>query len=159
MKILETRSAPNPRRVRIFMAEKGIPITYEEHDLTKGDLRQPEFTKLNRLQRVPVLLLDDGTAIAETMAICRYFEETHPTPPLMGTGAKQRALIEMWNRRVELGLMLQVAQAFRHLHPSMATMEVPQVKEWGEANKPKAQEMLRIMDEALGHHAYIAGDS
>ena len=159
MKILETRSAPNPRRVRIFMAEKGIPITYEEHDLTKGDLRKPEFTKLNRLQRVPVLLLDDGTAISETMAICRYFEETNPTPPLMGTGAKQRALIEMWNRCMELGLMLQVAQAFRHLHPSMATMEVPQVKEWGEANKPKAQEMVKIMDEALGQHAFIAGES
>ena len=120
MKILETRTAPNPRRVRIFLAEKGISVPLEEMDMMKGALKTPEFTKLNKFQRVPVLILDDGTSIAETMAICRYFEETNPEPALFGKGAKQRALVEMWNRRMELGLLFSVAQAFRHLHPAAA---------------------------------------
>ncbi len=159
MKIIETRSAPNPRRVRMFVAEKGITIAYEEMDLMKGALRTPEFTKLNKFQRVPVLVLDDGAVIAETMAICRYFEETHPTPALMGTGAKQRAQVEMWNRHMELGLMFAVASAFRHGHPAMAHLEVPQVKEWAEANKPKALEILKVLDEELGERQFVAGDT
>ena len=131
MKILQTKTAPNPRRVRVFLAEKGIEVPYEELDLMQGALKTAEFTSLNRFQRVPVLILDDGTAIAETMAICRYFEETKPEPALLGKGAKQRAVIEMWNRRMELGLLFSVAQAFRHLHPAAAPLEVPQVAAWG----------------------------
>src|SRR5215831_17425312 len=145
MRIVETKAAPNPRRVRIFLAEKGIELAFEEVDLMRGGLKTPEFSALNPFQRVPVLVLDDGTAIAETMAICRYFEDTKPEPALFGKGAKQRALIEMWNRRMELGLLACVAQAFRHLHPAAAQLEVPQVAAWGEANKPKAQEILRIL--------------
>jgi glutathione S-transferase len=159
MKILQTKTAPNPRRVRIFLAEKGIEVPYEELDLMQGALKTPEFTKLNRFQRVPVLILDDGTAIAETMAICRYFEETKPEPALLGKGAKQRALIEMWNRRMELGLLFSVAQAFRHLHPAAAPLEVPQVAAWGEANKPRALEILQFMDEELGKHRFVADDA
>lgn len=158
MKIIETRQAPNPRRVRMFLAEKGITVAYEELDLMKGDLKTPEFTRLNQFQRVPVLLLDDGTAIAETMAICRYFEEVQPEPALLGRGAKGRALVEMWNRRMELGLFFHVAQAFRHTHPAMAHLEVPQVKDWGEANKAKALEVLAILDKQLGDSRFIAGD-
>lgn len=158
MKIIETRQAPNPRRVRMFLAEKGITVAYEELDLMKGDLKTPEFTRLNQFQRVPVLLLDDGTAIAETMAICRYFEEVQPEPALLGRGAKGRALVEMWNRRMELGLFFHVAQAFRHTHPAMAHLEVPQVKDWGEANKAKAFEVLAILDAQLGDSRFIAGD-
>ena len=101
MKIIETRSAPNPRRVRIFLAEKGIAVAYEELEFKPETLKSPEFTKINRLQKVPVLVLDDGTTIAETVAICRYFEEVHPTPALFGTGAVQRAQVEMWQRRME----------------------------------------------------------
>jgi glutathione S-transferase len=157
MKIVETRTAPNPRRVRIFLAEKGIEVPYEEVDIIKG-LKTPEFSRLNPFQRVPVLVLDDGTSIAETMAICRYFEETKPEPALFGKGAKQRAVVEMWNRRMELGLLACVAQAFRHLHPAAAQLEVPQVPAWGEANKPRAQEILQIMDQELGKRPYIAGD-
>ena len=159
MKILETRAAPNPRRVRIFLAEKGISVTFEELDLMKGQLKTPEFTRLNRFQRVPVLSLDDGTSIAETMAICRYFEETQPEPALMGKGAMGRAMVEMWNRRMELGLLFHVAQTFRHLHPAMAPLEVPQVKEWGEANKAKALEVLAILDEQLGSTRFVAGNA
>ena len=136
MKIVQTKTAPNPRRVRIFLAEKGIEVPYEEVDIIKG-LKTPEFTRLNPFQRVPVLVLDDGTSISETMAICRYFEETKPEPALFGKGAKQRAIVEMWNRRMELGLLACVAAAFRHLHPAAAQLEVPQVPAWGEANKPQ----------------------
>jgi glutathione S-transferase len=159
MKILETRAAPNPRRVRIFLAEKGIGVPYEEVDLMKGALKTPQFTELNWFQRVPVLVLDDGTAIAETIAICRYFEETQPEPALFGTGALGRATVEMWQRRIELGLLLCVAQAFRHLHPAMAHLEVPQVAAWGEANKPRALEVLGFMDRELAGRQYVAGDS
>ncbi|HJU32676.1 MAG TPA: glutathione S-transferase [Hyphomicrobiaceae bacterium] len=157
MKILQTKTAPNPRRVRVFLAEKGIEVPYEEVDIIKG-LKTPEYTKVNPFQRVPVLVLDDGTPIAETMAICRYFEETKPEPALFGKGARQRAMVEMWNRRMELGLLACVAQAFRHLHPAAAQLEVPQVPAWGEANKPRAQEILQIMDRELATRRYIAGD-
>lgn len=159
MKIVQTRMAPNPRRVRIFLAEKGIEVRYEELDLMKGELKTAEFTKLNALQRVPVLVLDDGTAISETMAICRYFDAGKPQPPLFGVGALGIATVEMWNRRMELNLLFHVAQAFRHLHPAMAHLEVPQVAPWGESNKPKALETLAIIDEALGRTRFIAGDA
>lgn len=159
MKILETRQAPNPRRVRIFLAEKGIEVPFEELDLMKGELKTPDFTKLNPTQRVPVLVLDDGTVISETMAICRYFEELHPEPALFGRSAIGRANVEMWTRRMELGLLLQVATAFRHLHPAMAHLEVPQVKEWGEANKPKALEGVAMLDRQLADNAFVAGDA
>jgi glutathione S-transferase len=158
MKIIQTRQAPNPRRVRVFLAEKGIEIPYEEVDLMKGDLKTPDFTKLNAFQRVPVLVLDDGTPIAETIAICRYFEAAKPSPALFGTGPLQSATIEMWNRRMELNLLFPVSQAFRHLHPAMAHLEVPQVAAWGEVNKPRALETLSILDSELGSRRFIAGD-
>ncbi|HVY41526.1 MAG TPA: glutathione S-transferase, partial [Hyphomicrobiaceae bacterium] len=145
-------------RVRIFLAEKGIEVPFEELDLMKGELKTPEFTKVNSFQRVPVLVLDDGTAIAETIAICRYFEAQKPEPALFGKGALGTATVEMWNRRVELNLLFPVSQAFRHLHPAMAHLEVPQVAAWGEANKPKALEALAILDRELGRSRYIAGD-
>lgn len=157
MKIIETRLAPNPRRVRIFLAEKGVPMTYEEVDLMKGDLKTAEFTRQNPLQKVPVMILDDGTAISETMAICRYFEDTNPEPALFGKGARGRALVEMWNRRMELNLFFPITQTFRHLHPAMAHLEVPQVAAWGEANRPRALDTLAVLDEQLSREAFVAG--
>jgi glutathione S-transferase len=160
MKIIQTRTAPNPRRVRIFLAEKGIAdIEFQEVDLMKGDLRTPDYTARNPMQRVPLLVLDDGTNIAETVAICRYFEEVQPEPPLFGTGARGKAIVEMWNRRMELHLLAHVAGAFRHLHPAMAHLEVPQIKEWGEANKPKALETLGVLDRQLQTSRFVAGSA
>lgn len=159
MRIIETARAPNPRRVRIFLAEKGISLPFEQRDMMAGDLKSPDFTMLNPMQRVPLLVLDDGTVIAESVAICRYFEELQPEPPLFGTGPLGRAEVEMWNRRVELGLFNFVAQAFRHLHPKMADLEVPQVAPWGEANRVKALEALAFLDRRLGDSRFLAGDA
>ncbi len=157
MRIIQTRSAPNPRRVRIFLAEKGVEVPFEDVDLMAGELRSPEFTVLNPMQRVPVLILDDGTVIAELVAICRYFEELHPLPALLGEGPVGRATVEMWNRRVEFGLFNTVAAVFRHLHPKMSHLEVPQVAAWGEANKAKVSEMLALLDAELADRRFIAG--
>lgn len=157
MRIIETRVAPNPRRVRIFLAEKGISVPSEEMALMAGALRTENFTALNPMQRVPILVLDDGTVIAESIAICRYFEEMQPLPALFGEGPVGRAMVEMWNRRVEFGLFGTVAAVFRHLNPKMSHLEVPQVAAWGEANKDKVAEMLALLDMVLADHRFIAG--
>lgn len=158
MKIIEDARAPNPRRVRIFLAEKGITMDYEQVDITEFEHKQPGFTELNPLQRVPVLVLDDGTVISESMAICRYFEELQPEPALMGTGPEGKARTEMWHRRMELNLLYPVAQTFRHLHPAMKEMEQPQVPEWGEVNRPRALTMLSLLNEELIARPFIAGN-
>ena len=159
LKIIETSTAPNPRWVRIFLAEKGIVVPFEQRDLMTGELKEADFSAINPFQRVPVLVLDDGTAISETMAICRYFEEVQPEPALFGTGVVGRACVEMWNRRAELGLWFHVSQAFRHLHPKMAHLEVPQVAAWGEANKETTLQMLRLFDERLSDSRFLAGEA
>ena len=159
MKLYEEPRAPNPRRVRIFLAEKGISVPRVSIDINKMEHKTPEFAALNPMQRTPALQLDDGTVIAESIAICRYFEEVQPDPPLFGVGAVGKALVEMWQRRIEFGLLLTVASAFRHLHPAMAQMETPQVAEWGEANKPKAIEFLRLLDAHLANTRFVCGDS
>ncbi len=158
MKIIEQNKAPNPRRVRIFLAEKGISVPFEQIDIMKLEHRQAGFAAQNPMQQVPVLVLDDGTAISESVAICRYFEETNPNPPLFGLDAKDKALVEMANRRMELGLLYRVAQAFRHGHPAMAELEKPQFKDWGAANKDRIGGMLSLIDDELGKHRFIAGD-
>lgn len=158
MKIIETSTAPNPRRVRIFLAEKGLSVPFEPLEFTLANLRSAQFTVLNPMQRVPVLILDDGTCISESVAICRYFEELQPEPALFGNGALGRARVEMWNRRAELGLFASVTQAFRHLHPKMSDLEVPQIADWGEANKQRASAMLKLLDEQLSSSRYLAGE-
>src|SRR3954465_14130416 len=158
MKLYNTRVAPNPRRVRIFLAEKGVSVPMVEVDLGKMEHKTPDYVAVNPLQRTPALVLDDGTVISESIAICRYFEELHPEPPLFGTGALERAMVEMWQRRLEFGLLGTVAAVFRHLHPAMAEMEVPQVAAWGETNKPRVIEFLRFLDGELEGRPFIAGE-
>ena len=158
MKIIETRMAPNPRRVRIFLAEKAIDMHYEQISIMEGEHTNEEFTNRNPGQRVPVLVLDDGTNISETVAICRYFEEVQPAPSLFGETAIEKAIIEMWNRRMELGMFFHIAQHFRHLNPNMASLEVPQIKQWGEANGPKALQAMEMLDAQLAGNAFVAGD-
>jgi len=158
MRLYDADWAPNPRRVRIFLHEKYFDIERVNVDLKAGAHKTPEFASVNPLQRLPVLELDDGTRISESVAICRYIEEIRPDPPLFGRDPKEKALVEMWNRRVEFGLMQSVGSAFRHLHPGMAVAEVPQISEWGEANKPKAIAFLHFLDRELGDRPFIAGE-
>lgn len=157
MKLYDGGRAPNPRRVTIFLKEKGLDIETVQVDMGRLGHKSAEITAKNPLQRLPVLELDDGTALCESVAICRYLEELHPEPALFGTDAKERALVEMWNRRVELHFLAAVAAAFRHLHPAMKEWEVPQVPQWGEVNKPKAVDFLRFLDVELENRDFVAG--
>lgn len=159
MKLYDGGRAPNPRRVRIFLAEKAIKVPIEQIDLAKLQQRSPAYTAINPMQRVPALVLDDGTVIAESIAICRYFEALQADPPLFGRGARESALIEMWNRRAELHLLLPVASVFQHLHPAMSTMVSPQVAAWGQANKPRVFDFLQFLDGELKDRRYVAGDA
>jgi glutathione S-transferase len=158
MKLYDSKMAPNPRRTRIFMAEKGVSVPTEQVDMMKMEHKTAEYTAINPLQRMPVLVLDDGTVIAESLAICRYFDVLHPEPPLFGVDAKEIALVEMWSRRVENNFFATVAAVFRHLHPAMKELEVPQVPAWAEANKPRVTQFLELLDTELGKHEFIAGD-
>jgi glutathione S-transferase len=158
MKLYDGGRAPNPRRVRVYLAEKGIKIPTEQVDLGAMAHKSAAYTAVNPLQRVPALELDDGTIITESIAICRYFELLQPQPVLFGRDPKDVAIVEMWQRRVEFHLLTQVSHIFRNLHPAMAQMEVPQVPAWGEANKPRVLEFLQVLDDALGTRRYVAGD-
>jgi glutathione S-transferase len=158
MKLYDGGRAPNPRRVRIFLAEKGVAVPTEQVDLGAKQHKSEAFAAINPVQRVPVLALDDGTIIAESIAICRYFEALHPEPPLFGVGAKDIANIEMWNRRLELNLLFPVAHVFRNTHPAMKELEVPQVPAWAEANKPRIVEFISILDRSLADRPFAASD-
>ena len=158
MKLYDGGKAPNPRRVRIFLSEKGVDVPLEPVDMGALGHKSDAVTKRNPLQRLPVLELGDGTAISESVAICRYFEALYPEPNLMGKTPLDIAIIEMWERRCEHHFLAPVAQAFRHTHPAMATWEVPQVAEWGEANRPKALDFIRLLDSELAGRDFIAGD-
>ena len=159
MKIYEDSRAPNPRRVRVFLAEKGLDMEYQQVSIMEGEHKLPEFSRLYPLQRLPVLELDDGTLIGETVSICRYFEEIHPRPALMGTNALEKALIDMSQRQVEFGLLQPIAQCFRHLHPAMAKLEVPQVAAWGKANEQRALSGMSWLNNELKARKFIAGDT
>jgi glutathione S-transferase len=158
MKLYDGGRAPNPRRVRVFLAEKGIVVPLVPVDLGALAQRSATYAAVNPLQRVPALELDDGAVITESIAICRYFEALHPDPPLFGRGALETAMVEMWNRRLELHLLMVVSHVIRHSHPAMAKMEIPQVPAWAEANKPRVEEFLGIFDRALADRPFAAGD-
>ena len=158
MKLYDGGRAPNPRRVRVFLAEKGISVPTVPVDLGALAHKTPAYTAVNPLQRVPALELDDGTILTESIAICRYFEGMHPNPPLFGTTARDAAFIEMWQRRMELHLLMPVSNVFRHGHPAMKEMEVPQVAAWAEANRPRVLDFLGLLDRELQGRPFAAGD-
>jgi glutathione S-transferase len=159
MKLYDGGRAPNPRRTRIFLAEKGIRVPLEQVDLGAMQQRSKDYAAINPMMRVPALVLDDGTVITESIAICRYFEALQPDPPLFGRSAIEIACIEMWNRRLELHLLFPISYVFRNLHPAMKEMEVPQVPAWAEANKPRIREFLNMLDAELKERRYVAGDA
>jgi glutathione S-transferase len=157
MKLYVTPRAVNPRRVLWFLAEKGVSVETVPIDLGKLEHRSEDYLAVNPAGRVPALQLEDGTVISESIAICRYFEELQPDPPLFGTGALGRALVEMWQRRIEFELLATIAAAFRHSHPFMAAMENPQVPEWAAANRPRAADFLVALDRQLADREFVCG--
>lgn len=158
MKLYDSPRAPSPRRVRIFLAEKKIEVPTVTVDLGAKEHWGERFMAVNPFRLVPALELDDGTVIVESVAICRYFEEIQPDPPLFGTGPEGRARVEMWNRLIELEFYRHVAHAFRHAHPAMSEREVPQIPELAEAAKPKALAFLEIFDRELAARPFAAGN-
>lgn len=158
MKLYDAARVPNPRRVRIFMAEKGIDIPREEVDLAGFAHKKPDFVAVNPLSRVPALVLDDGTVICESIAICRYLDALHPEPPLFGATPVEIGLVTMWERRVEFGVLAAIAAVFRHGHPGMANYEVPQVAEWAAVNRTRIADELAFLDRRCAESPYLAGE-
>ena len=149
--------APNPRRVRIFAAEKGIDLPAREVSIPRREQKAPDYVAKNPRGQTPILELDDGTVIAESVAIMRYLEALHPDPPLFGTTPVEIAHVEMWDRRVEMILMIPLAQVWVHTHAFTAA--IPGRNEaWGEANRPRVEEAFRFFDQSLAGRDFIAGD-
>ena len=158
MKLFDSQRAPNPRRVRWCMAEKGIEdIEIVPVDIMKGEHRTPEYRARAGVSHVPLLELDDGTAITESIAICRYLESRYPEPNLFGHDATEIAVIEMWMRRAEMLLATPMMLAVRHSHPALAVLE-QQVPEIATAQLVSAQHALKVFDRRLGDSAFLAGD-
>lgn len=154
----ESNPAPNPRRVRIFIAEKGIDLPETRVSLRKGEHKAPEHRARNSLGQVPTLVLDDGTAISETVAICRYLENLHPERPMFGRDGLQQALVDMWIRRIEFQMMTPVGMFWRHAHPLTASL-IEQHKDFGESNREHYRRAALWLDRELGDgRSFIAGD-
>lgn len=158
MKLYNLAPGMNPLRVRIFLAEKGVEIPMVEVDMMAGENHQPEYLAKNPMGTMPVLELDDGTYLAESIAICRYFEELHPEPPLFGTDTLSRAQVEMWNRRAELELLIPVAQAFMHTNDFWIGRRT-QVPEYGKLVREHAQKTMTWLNEELADREFLAGDT
>lgn len=158
MKIYDTRTAPTPRRVRIFLAEKGIEMDYVQVDLQKGENISPEMRAKNPIGKIPILELDDGTCISESVAICRYFEGLQPEPYLMGETPLQQATIEMWERQVEFGLFMQIGMCFQHGTGYFKDRMTP-VPEFAPVAAENASKFLHLLDKHLSGREYIAGES
>jgi glutathione S-transferase len=158
MKLYDDKeTAINPRRVRIFLAEKNINIPTEQVGVLAGESKGEAYRRVAPNGLVPALVLDDGTVISESVAICRYFEELHPDPPLMGNSALEKANIDMWQRRIEFELFQPISHFVRHSFPMLEVVESPQVSQWAEVNRIRALARLAALDTELGSNAYIAG--
>jgi glutathione S-transferase len=157
MKIYDFTLAPNPRRLRIFVAEKGLKIPYEQVDIFSGKNRTPEMLAKNPAGGLPVMELDDGTHLAESVAICRYLEGLHPEPNLMGKDSREQAFIEMWNRRVELNLFSAAGRAFQHTN-ELFKARLKQFPEYGATQRETVAQQLQWLDAQIGNKPFIAGD-
>lgn len=164
MKLYVWGVAPNPRRVQIFLAEKGLKIEIEDAGVPNQPMLRPEFLESGPHRRVPLLVLDDGSQIGEAMAICRYFETLHPEPPLMGTGALERATIEMWERCADNDGMNAVAEYFRNSRKHFAGRALPgmpgaieQIPALVERGKQRLGWFYEKLDRRLADHEFLAG--
>lgn len=151
----EMNPAPNPRRVRIFLAEKGISMPMVHIQMRRGAHKEPEFLAKNSLGQVPVLELDDGSTLSESIAICRYLEELHPTPALFGSDAWQRAQVEMWMRRIEFALMSRIGAVWVNTHKFTAHLGT-QYKDYGEASRERSHKAMHWLNDELAGKEFIA---
>jgi len=159
MKLYSAHRAPNPRRILMFMAEKGITdVEVINFDLAAGDNLHDDFRIKNPMAKVPVLELDDGTCISECGAIYRYFEELQPQPPLLGITIQDKAVIEMWDRRSELGFMLTVGHSYQHTSGFFKDRMNP-IAEWGKESGELAKKFLPVMEQQLKQYDYLAGNT
>ncbi len=164
MKFYDCTSAPSPRRVRIFMAEKGIEIPTVQIDLVAGEQFSEAYKVINSRCAVPALMLDDGAVISEVLAICRYLEEINPDPPLMGTTAKDKALVTMWERRMEIDGLMAAAEAVRNLFPGLRARAVvgphnyEQIPALVDRGKARLLDFYADLDSWLGQAPYVAGE-
>lgn len=165
MKLYDYTRAPNPRRVRIYMAEKGLEIPLETVDLGTGAQFDEAFAGRNPFRTVPLLELDDGTHISESMAICRYLEALHPEPPLFGSTALEQARVEMWSRRAELNGLSHAAEVVRNSMPFFADKALPgvtggspQIEALIERGKAGLERFFRAFDRQLADNEFVAGD-
>lgn len=158
MKLWVSPRAPSPRRVLMFIAEKGITgIELATVEIGRDEHRSPDYRAKSPLAKVPVLELDDGRALGETRAICSYLEGVYPTPNLMGDGHDEHAFIEMTDRRMELYLMAGIANCIRHTHPGLAPLEQPQFPDFGQSQGQKVRDVARWLDGELSRQPYVAG--
>jgi len=157
LKLYNHAVAPNPRRVRIFAAEKDIQLALEEVDILAGQSRTPEFLAKNSSGQVPVLELDDGSYLSESVAICRYLEGLHPEPNLLGRGLHEQAEIERWNRRMELELFAAIGRTVQNINPIFQG-RFKQFPEYGETQRAVVYQRLERMDRELNGHEFVAGD-
>ena len=158
MKIYDTKTAPTPRRVRMFLAEKGLEMDYVQVDLAKGENLSPEMRLKNPIAKIPVLELDDGTCISESDAICLYFETLHPNPPLMGNGALEKATVAMWQRQIDLCLFMQIGMCFQHSTGYFKDRMTP-VPEYGKVAGENARKYLNVLDKRVDKYPFMAGEN
>ena len=151
-------TAPNPQKVRIYAAEKGIDLEIVDVDVMNHGLRTPEMLKKNPLAVVPFMELDDGTIIRESLVIIEYLEELHPEPPMLGTNPLERAKIRQYDRLAELGLMLELGNYVHHVSPFFAD-KGPQAPEGAEMALNCYRKNLKIMDDEIGDNTFVAGDA
>ena len=157
MKIYDFALAPNPRRLRIFVAEKGLKIPVEQVDIFQGKNRTPEMLKKNPTGGLPFIELDDGSHLSESIAICRYLEGLHPEPNLFGKDNREQAEIEMWNRRMELNLFAPAGRVFQHTN-ELFKGRLKQFPEYGATQRETVEQQFKWLDEQIGSKPFIAGN-
>jgi len=149
--------APNPRRVRIYLAEKGLSVPSETVSIIAGEHRAPAYLAVNPLGQIPALQFDDGDVLTESVSICRLFEAKHPEPPLFGRGPRGQAEVDMWVRRAELRMMVPLSMVWMHTHPFTARVVKPQYTEFGESQRPRVIAAMGEFDRALAGREFLDG--
>ncbi len=157
MKIYDFVGAPNPKKLRVYLAEKGIKVPMEAVNIVSGENRTPQFLQKNPLGGLPVLELDDGSYLSESLAIIEYFEELRPDPPMIGTTPLERARVRALERIAELGMLNSIAVIFQNTHPFMAA-RLKQVPETAENARARLAANLKVLDDAIGSRRFVAGE-